>query len=206
MRAGSDLATSLSKPSSPTFTHPSFSLIVSGPTTFERSLPFALYQQYTSFSFFLLNHPLAIGLLLPATGTAGFDNTALARVSGWLFGDNRFRKLRKPEAPHLPLALPDRMGGDLAGTRHLQHTAAGDAQEFCGSVGIHKRLILTHQSSCCALPRTTGPDPAISCDAGDAEPDITAKCDRTDTERRCCQRKSSVFNAPDPELRCHGRA
>src|SRR5438874_8290215 len=49
--------------------------MVFGPRALERSSPFALYQQYTSFFFFLLNHPLAIGLLLLAAGTAVWDCT-----------------------------------------------------------------------------------------------------------------------------------
>src|ERR1017187_11032973 len=71
MLAGSDLATSLSSPNSPTFAHASFADSVSGPITFDLSFPSALYQQYTVLPFLYRNHPfLAIGLLLLATRTA----------------------------------------------------------------------------------------------------------------------------------------
>ena len=54
--------------------------------------------------------------------------------------DNRIGKLRQAEAPRLPLAAPDGMGGDLPRPGHLQHATAGDAKEFCGSVGVCKGL------------------------------------------------------------------
>src|SRR3989441_7041866 len=68
-RPGSDLATSLSKPSSPTFAHASLSDRLLGPMVRLRSRPSELYQQYNADPFFLrLIHPLAIELPSPAPG------------------------------------------------------------------------------------------------------------------------------------------
>src|ERR1700690_2308713 len=70
MRTGSDMATSLSRPSWPPLSHPSASVREAIAIILERSLPVALYQQYISLPFFLLNHPLAIGFPPLATETA----------------------------------------------------------------------------------------------------------------------------------------
>jgi hypothetical protein len=55
---------------------------------------------------------------------------------------SRFGKFRQPEAPHLALAFPDRMGWDLAGSRHLQHTAAGDHRD---SLVMERFLMVFHR-------------------------------------------------------------
>jgi hypothetical protein len=51
---------------------------------------------------------------------------------------NGRRKFRQSETPHLPRAFPDCVGGNLAGTGHLQNTTPGDHKEFCCPICIHK--------------------------------------------------------------------
>src|SRR5439155_3819370 len=65
---GSDLATNLSSPSSPTLVHASLSDMLPGPIVRLRSSPSELYQQYNAEPFLRLIHPLAIELPSPAPG------------------------------------------------------------------------------------------------------------------------------------------
>jgi hypothetical protein len=115
------------------------------PITLERSLPFALYQQYIILPFFLLIHPLAIGLLLPAPGTADWHCT-LGKFLGQgpIFVSTRddggvyLAQLVSPHPPTPP--YPQRMSRDDPFSSHFEYLTAFNAQKRSHGIGINERL------------------------------------------------------------------
>jgi hypothetical protein len=73
-------------------------------------------------------------------GTASADIIPFWDGSVRFFGGNGCGKFGQAKTPCLPPPTTDGMARDLTGTCHLKQVSTADQQEFCGSIGINKRL------------------------------------------------------------------